>query len=57
MITCSDLPLCEPSDVTYLPDRDSVEIQEKYLELATAQSLVTNVPALAACKGFIKWVD
>ena len=54
--TCRDEPLCEPSDVTYLPDRASVERMEKYLELATAQSIVTNVPAMAACKGLIKWV-
>ena len=46
--------MCEPSDVKYLPDADSVELQEKYLELATAISLVTNVPALSGCKGLIK---
>ena len=51
---CSDEPMCEPSDVKYLPDADSVERQEKYLELATAISLVTNVPALSGCKGLIK---
>jgi hypothetical protein len=46
--------MCEPSDVQYLPDTDSVRRQEKYLELATAISLVDNVPSLAGCKGLIK---
>ena len=52
--TCSDVPLCEPADVAFLPDVASVETMEAYLEEATAISLVTNVPALSDCKKFIR---
>ena len=50
----SDTPLCEPSDVEYLPDEESVRRIEEWMEMAVADTLVRNDPGLASCKQYVR---